>query len=546
MCINTNLSSIMARNELTSHNRSIETASERLSSGSRINRAADDAAGLAISERMTSDIRGTKQGIRNAMDGIGFLQTAGGALSQITNLLQRSRELVLQGANGTNSAGNKAIIQQEIDQISIGIKDIIEGTSFNGQRSLADSSQLSGTAELEFWLKTSWVPESGQLIEDNFGLSARAQQIELEFAGDGPGGTLAYVSWTGFNAGFGGSTTLKLTIDLDDFVSSGYPSGDATSFTQDRIIAHEVVHAVMAANMDMSALPGWFTEGAAEFIHGADDRVTGDLAAAGSSGALMVSGNLKTTAGSPAGSAGYSVGFVATRMLDAASGGGIKAIMTSLAAGNTFDAAIAANTAFASQAAFETDVLANGANYIDTVMNLSDADTGSIHGSDYGGSVKSSLDVISNSAVANNPNALQLTGLSTSTSDTTIGFQLGSSKASQIIMDRIFINTDAISVSAIKVTDTEDALTQIDAAIQTVSKHQGTLGALENRLGYSINNLRRFTELTSVARSTIIDADFSKESSQLSRSQVLTQAAQAMLAQANSSSQQVLHLLQQA
>ena len=537
----------MIRNDLTSHTRAIEESTERLSSGRRINSAADDAAGLAISQRMTSDINGSAQGIRNALDGVALMQTTEGALSEITNMLQRTRELTVQGANGTNSAGNKAIIQQEIEQISLGIKDIIIDTSFNGQRVLADACLLSENAELEFWLTTSWVPEAGQLIEDNFGLTARAQEIELVYTGDGVGGALASVGFNGFNSTFGGSTSLTLNIDPADFVSSGYPSGNATTFTQDRIIAHEVVHAVMAVNMDLTLLPGWFTEGAAEFIAGADDRVIGDLAAAGSAGALMSAVNLKTTSGSPTNSAGYSVGYVAARMLhDAAGAGGIKNIMTSLAAGNTFDTAISANTAFASQSAFETFVLdgTNGADFINTQMTVSDIDTGSIHGSDYGGPVKSSIDVIDNLGVPSNPNALQVTGLSNNTSDTTIGFQLGGSDASRIVMDRIFVNIEAISISEIQVTDTEAALTQIDTAIETVSGHQGTLGALQNRLGHSINNLRMLNEQTTAARSTIMDADFAQETSKLSRNQVLVQAAQAMLAQSNSNAQQVLSLLQ--
>lgn len=110
MRINTNINSLMIRNELTSHNNAVQQASERLTSGKRINSAADDAAGLSISQRMTSDIMGSAQGIRNAIDGISYMQTAEGALQQVSSMLQRSRELILQGANGTNTAGNKAII----------------------------------------------------------------------------------------------------------------------------------------------------------------------------------------------------------------------------------------------------------------------------------------------------------------------------------------------------------------------------------------------------------------------------------------------------
>lgn len=561
MRINTNINAIMIRNELSSHNKSIDTSTERLSSGKRINRAADDAAGLAISERMTSDIKGSAQAIRNAIDGISFMQTAEGALSQINNMLQRSRELVLQGANGTNSAVNKAIIQQEVEQISMGIKDILRGTSFNNQDAFVDAASLEGKEALEFWLENSWIPESSRLIEDHFGLNAKGSRIELTYEGDGPGGASASVSWTTTVP----ASNLKLNIDLADFPLSGYPSGDGNT-EQDRIIAHEVVHGVMAVNMNMSALPGWFTEGAAEIIHGADERVIGDIAGAGSISNLFTTANLAPAAvGSPGSgtnpnanpSRGYSVGYVAVKLLDQAikdngKSDGLKAMMAdlqtktssgSLGAISDFEDSILSLTG---ASAFYTSVtsISTVADLQAANVNLSDSDTGSIHGSDYGNESKSALDVISNEAVADDPNDLQITGLSEATEQTQIGFQLGSTRASRIVMDKILVNVDAISVQGIEVTDPPDALEKLDLALKTVAEHQGRLGALQNRLGHSVNNLRVFNEQTSTERSVIVDADFAKETTSLSRSQVITQAAQAMLSQANSTPQQVLSLLQ--
>lgn len=541
MRINSNIQSIAIRNSMNEHVLSQNIAAERLSSGRRINSAADDAAGLAISERMRSDIKGAAQGIRNATDGISHIQTTEGALSNVVSLLQRGRELIIQAANGVNSQGNKAVIQQEIEQISAGISDVLDNTRFNGQSVFSDAADLSGTAELEYWLSNSWLPEASKLIQDNFGINGRAQDIELIYDSDGPGNAAAYVSFNGFDAGFGGSTSLQLSVDLADFVLTGYPSGDANFAKQDRIVAHEIVHAVMASNMNMQNLPGWFTEGAAEFIHGADSRVAGDVAAAGSSAGLMVLANLKQTAGSPSDSLGYSVGYVATRMLHEASTGGIEDIMTDLAGGATFDVAIAANTIYADQNAFETFVLAQGANYIDTTMNLVDSDTGSIHGSDYGGAVKNSEDVISNLPVTSSATNLNLTGLSESTENTHINIQLGNQA---IALERIFIDAQAISMTGVSVDDTELALENIDAAISSVSAHQGTLGAMSNRLVHVINNLSVFSEQTSAAKSQIVDADYAKESSALSRTQILMQASQAMLAQSNAASTQVLQLLQ--
>ena len=130
--INTNLSSLNAQRNLSSSQSSLSTAMQRLSSGLRINSAKDDAAGLAIAERMTSQIRGTTQAARNANDGISLAQTAEGALSTVGNNLQRIRELSVQSANATNSASDRAALQAEVTQLSAEIDRVSTQTSFNG------------------------------------------------------------------------------------------------------------------------------------------------------------------------------------------------------------------------------------------------------------------------------------------------------------------------------------------------------------------------------------------------------------------------------
>ena len=130
--INTNISSLTAQRNLASSQSSLSTAMQRLSSGLRINSAKDDAAGLAIAERMTSQIRGTTQAARNANDGISLAQTAEGALSTVGNNLQRIRELSVQSANATNSASDRAALQSEVTQLSAEIDRVSTQTSFNG------------------------------------------------------------------------------------------------------------------------------------------------------------------------------------------------------------------------------------------------------------------------------------------------------------------------------------------------------------------------------------------------------------------------------
>ena len=132
--INTNISALKASNASTQAGKALGTAMERLSTGKRINSAKDDAAGLAIATSMTSQVRGMNQGIRNANDGLSMAQTAEGALSEVTNMLQRMRELTVQGLNGTNDAKAQGNVKGEIDELAKQINDVITKTEFNGQK----------------------------------------------------------------------------------------------------------------------------------------------------------------------------------------------------------------------------------------------------------------------------------------------------------------------------------------------------------------------------------------------------------------------------
>jgi flagellin len=130
--INTNTAAMRAQNGSRVANQALQTAMERLSSGKRINQAKDDAAGLAIASSFTSQIRGQQQAIRNANDGISLAQTAEGALNEVTNMLQRIRELAVQSASGTYSDDDRANLQAEVEQLGAQIDDIVSSTTFNG------------------------------------------------------------------------------------------------------------------------------------------------------------------------------------------------------------------------------------------------------------------------------------------------------------------------------------------------------------------------------------------------------------------------------
>ncbi|CDO38176.1 MULTISPECIES: flagellin [Novosphingobium] len=147
--INTNISAIRATNASNSANKMLGTAMERLSTGKRINSAKDDAAGLAISTSMTSQIKGMNQGIRNANDGISMAQTADGALSEVTNMLQRVRELTVQSSNGTYSADDRTRIQTEVTQLQGQITGVLTNTEFNGNKLFDGTAGTAGVVTIQ-------------------------------------------------------------------------------------------------------------------------------------------------------------------------------------------------------------------------------------------------------------------------------------------------------------------------------------------------------------------------------------------------------------
>jgi len=163
--INTNVKSLVAQNALTVNNRSLSKSMEQLSTGKRINSAADDAAGLAISNKMTSQIRGLNQAVRNANDGISMIQTAEGATQEISNMLQRMRELAVQGANDTYSAADREAIGKEYGQLVDEIDRIAGNTEWNGIKLLDGSTFSSATAAV---LQVGTGSGSAYQIEVNF------------------------------------------------------------------------------------------------------------------------------------------------------------------------------------------------------------------------------------------------------------------------------------------------------------------------------------------------------------------------------------------
>jgi flagellin len=369
--INTNIGALKAANASTQANKMLGTAMERLSTGKRINSAKDDAAGLAIATSMTSQIRGMGQGIRNANDGIALAQTAEGSLNEVTNMLQRIRELAVQSASGTYSNDDRTNLQAEVGQLTSQINDILTKSKFNGET--------------------------------------------LFTIGDSTATAKSFTIQTGSNVG----DSVAVAVDALDFAS--VVGGTAN-----------------VATVTTGTIGGGTLDGTNSFsVNG--EAITGAVTDAASLVALI---NAKT--------------------------------------GDTGVTAAVDGT--------------------DVVLTSSD-------------------DIVLAAA---------------GTGATITGFTAGTTTAAATTVTGLSVATS---------TDATSALTVIDDSLKAVSTVRANLGASQSRLESAVNNLTSNVANLSDARSRIEDADYSAETTALAKSQILSQASTAMLAQANQSQQNVLSLL---
>ncbi|HEX7635302.1 MAG TPA: flagellinolysin, partial [Noviherbaspirillum sp.] len=504
----------------------------------------------------------SRQAIRNANDAASLLQTADGALANTADILQRIRQLAVQANDGALSASDRQSLQQEVAQNLAELDRIAQQTEFNGEKVFSQNGGSIGggdpnkTAVLD-GLKHGWLEDAEERIKTYYGIvgdGALTMDINLNFT-DGAGGALASVSTTSVG-GNGQWQNITLNIDMADFTPPNLPDGGNAPVYNDRIIAHEMVHAEMSRSMNFAALPTWFKEGTAEFIHGGKERVTGDVGAAGSAAALVAGADISAWAND---SAHYSTGYSAVRYLHdrlkTISGGGIKDLMTYLTQNPaaTLDTALNAVTGgvYANTAAFEADWNANGANYINSSVLVAGSDTGAIGGKDAdGGAAITAQTVIPDIASKSPDQALDGFKLnypalgSGGNSAKTFTFLVGTSADQTISADMHAVEAHGLGIDDINLaTKPTFAIDHIDQAIDFVSQQRAAIGASLSRLDYAAKGLSVDAENLSTARSRIMDADYAEETSRLTRQQILTQSATAIVAQANAAPQLALTLL---
>lgn len=569
LVINTNVAALNAQRQLVNSGNDMSQAMERLASGKRINTAGDDAAGLAISNRQTSQIRGLNQAIRNANDGVSLIQTAEGALDEVTNILQRMRELSIQSANGIYSDVDRSSLDAEVQQLKAEIDRIATSTTFNGQP-LLDGSLSDVTLQVG--------SEANQTIE--LGVQAFSSSSlgtnQGDYVGDEATGIAALTSLTGTELEINDVVISALTAetsingilevinaDLDgkgaeastlvSVVASAAGSGilppgttfefalvDGDGYTQSYIISdtssmNELVEKINTTTGVEAKLNNEgrlvLTAENAEAITITTDVPTATGTVASTQFSLVLTDTSNENRGVKVeGSAGM------TPTIQAALGVNIQdddenwigVQVTSTASINAGDLVLNGVEIGAIEAG------TGATNQVDLVIeaiNLLSEEHGIVAFEVAGAADQIGLRPTSGSPIsirfgdgAVPADVLAITGFREMNSAEGTGSVAG-----------IRIDTAAGAQAAIDV---------IDTALEQVNSTRSDLGAVNNRLDFTMSNLANVSENTSAARSRIVDADFASETSELSRAQVLQQASQAMLAQANAQPQQVLQLLQ--
>lgn len=547
LSINNNSLSLNTQRNLSGHIAEATKLIARLTSGARINGATDDPAGQAVAARMTSGLKGMSQAMRNLNDATSLLQVADGAMSSISDSLQRLRELAVASGNGAYTDDDRATLQTEANQILQQISQVGNQTAFNGQAVFAqDATSIGGdgkTRNVLDGLKAGWLGAAEDMVQQYYGIEGKGVTLTVNLKdSDGAGGVLASVS--------GNASAMSLNIDMADFGSLATSDGGSAPQYSDRVIAHEMVHAVMlsATSFDFNGAD-WFTEGTAELLQGADERLKGDIGAAG--GVANVVAGFQSTYK-------YSGGYAASRYLhDQLKGmgveGGIKGVMQYLGghAGSDLSTALNAvsNGRYADVGAFESDFLANGANYINTRMKLDNADTGAIGGLDAdGGAVRTARSVVQDAAATSPDKPLRHFNVvmpenGGNTGVKRVQVQAGANAGDLIELQFSAMNAQALGLADLDMNNTPVALLRIDQAIDFVDRQRVVVGASSNRLDMAANNVQTSSVNMEAARDRIQDVDYASTTVQLTRSQILQQAASAIMTQANGQPKAVLALL---
>jgi flagellin len=579
LVINTNVASLNAQRQLNGSGMALDRATERLSSGQRVNSAKDDAAGLAISNRMTSQVRGLDQAVRNANDGVSLIQTAEGALQESTNILQRMRELAVQSSNGIYTDADRNTLNAETKQLKAELERIASSTSFNG-KNLLDGSL--GTTKLQVGAF------SGQTMDLSVG----------NFKTGSMGGSAADIVGAATTGGLASlSAMVATTWTINDVAIRSLADADAGARLEQKLSSINADLAGKGAEVSTLVEAKATTTGSGVLITGTSqltiavvkadattqttiitgtsslnelvDRInaeSGVQAKINEYGRLVLSAEnavsittTDTSTGPADGATGITDGTFNMRMVftdTSAEQNGVKIERNTTAGTAALEAALGINVAddnknvqgatvgAAAGTTLEGDLIINGV-AIKSITLVATAATNATEIIEKLNEQSAQTGVVAFAGTETSGIALR------SVSGEEISIKYGANATAATVLAQFGLKErnasegqgSVASVDISTLAGAQKAIGIIDKAIDQVSSQRADLGAINNRLDFTVANLSNISEKTTAARSRIIDADFATETANLSRSQVLQQASTAMLAQANARAQNVLSLL---
>jgi flagellin len=506
LVLNTNIASLNAQNNLTSSQASLSQSLQRLSSGLRINSAADDAAGLAISQQFTTQINGTNQAVSNANDAVSEAQTTAGALNTIVNNLQSIRTLAVESANGSNSASDRVALNNQVQQQVAEISQIAQQTTFNGLNVL---NGTSGTTVYQVGANV------GDTIAVSLGQGVAANQIGQYSTLTGGAVPAASQLLSTASVTLSNGTSSVTVGPSANFVGANLPSQGADS-------AYAKAAAVNAAGLQ------GLTATAATSV--ADTAAFGPIAAA-----TGTTPGQTTYALTINGTVIYGAGNVVTSSLS----GSQVATQINLFSGSTgVTASIGNGTTGPSGALILSNTDGSTINAVQTIV-LGAAGGGGVAGTGTGATAA----VATTGAGTSNYGKVTLTDANPVTiSDSGAGG--GSAALGFVTGNATTIGTASLAnQNVLTVAGANSTITSVDSALATVSAFQSQLGAIQNRFTSAVSNLQSTAQNLTQSRSTIQDADFAAETANLTQAQVLEQAGISVLAQANQQPQLILKLL---
>ncbi len=493
MRIQHNIAALNSYRNLTGNNSAVSKNLEKLSSGYRINRAGDDAAGLAISEKMRAQITGLNTAQKNAQDGVSLVQTAEGALTEVHSMLNRMVELADQSANGTyDNPVDRANLQKEIASLKSEINRIADSTNFNGIN-LLDGSLSTTKLDLA----------AGKLG----GANTTVKEIAAT-------GATSEISATGQGADTNEQT---LTIEYKD--ADGKSHSVEVKYTNATTSKEDVAKNIFAAVSKNSELSSVFD------IKLDSDKVVFTSKVTGKDGASIT--DVKTIAGNSNVDEGGRTDGENAKVQTENAGTTIQAGDTITLNGKTYEFVKDTNTDPTTKGATAIVV---GVDNNATLANLNKALEGTGIKAEF---EKNNKDIVF-SATKNGA------GLTLQIGDTSADFNQMTVAVGDMHADALGIADIDISTQA----GAKAAVDKIKSAINSVSSTRGDLGAIQNRLEHTINNLSVTAENMTAAESRIRDVDMANEMMAYTKNNILVQSSQAMLAQANQLPQGVLQLLQ--